>query len=206
MTFKDKRKNYLKLIRQGRVDGMIVLQSKSTADDFKEIVAAGVPTIMLNQPYDCTSLDNSANVISDHGKLVNDMVKVFVKRKRKNILSVNDYNFCVPNFSVYEAFKAKDEVSVFHLLPEENFEEQLCGLFESGRRFDGVYIDGEEMLETYVRTAGNYGMVCGKDYDLQLSSVKPELSPNDFDFPVILYVQQGEEMGIPRLAGNEKNY
>ena len=77
MSFKDKRKNYLKLIQQGRVDGMIVLQSKSTADDFKEIVATGIPTIMLNQPYDCGDLENCANVVSDHGKLVDDIMKAF---------------------------------------------------------------------------------------------------------------------------------
>jgi len=195
MTFKDKRKNYLKLIRQGRVDGMVVLQSKSAVDDFKEIAATGIPTIMLNQPYDCTRLDNCANVVSDHWKLAEDMVKAFVRRNRKNILSINDYNFCVPNLSVFEALKAQDKVSVFHLLPEENFEKQICALFESGQRFDGVYIDGEELLETYVRGAGRYGMECGKDYDLQLSSVTPELSPGDFTFPVTMHVQQGEKMG-----------
>ena len=195
MTFKDKRKNYLKLIRQGRIDGMVVLQSKSAVDDFKEIIATGIPTIMLNQPYDCSQLDNCANVASDHWKLVDDMVKSFVKRKRKNILSVNDYNFCVPNFSVYEALKAKDDVSVYHLLPEENLEEQIYTLFESGKRFDGVYIDGEELLKAYVNVAAAYGMECGKDYDLHVSSVTPELSPGDFDFPVTMHVQQGEKMG-----------
>jgi DNA-binding LacI/PurR family transcriptional regulator len=195
MTFKDRRKNYLKLIRQGRIDGMVVLQSKSTVDDFKEIAATGIPTIMLNQPYDCTQLDNCSNIVSDHWKLVDDMMEAFDKRKRKNILSVNDYNFCVPNLSVFKAFNARDGVNVFHLLPEENFEEQIRGVFESDRRFDGVYIDGEELLESYVCAAGKYGMECGKDYDLHVSSVMPELSPCDFDFPVTMHVQQGEKMG-----------
>ena len=196
MSFKDKRKNYLKLIQQGRVDGMIVLQSKSTADDFKEIVATGIPTIMLNQPYDCADLENCANVVSDHEKLVDDMMKAFNKRKCRNILSINDYDFCIPNLCVFNALSSKSSAAeIFNLAPEENFEKQINSLFESGRRFDGVYIDGEDMLETYVQVAANYGMECGKDYDLHVSSVKPELSPGDFGFPVTMHVQQGEKMG-----------
>ena len=202
MAFKDKRKSYLKLIRQGRIDGMIVLQSKSTAADFKEIVATGIPTIMLNQPYDCIQLKNCANIISDHEKLVNDIMKEFIKRKRKNILSVNDYDFCVPNFYVFDAFRLKakefvrDGVNMVHLLPSEDFEKQISDLFESGRRFDGIYLDGEELLETYVRVADKYGMKCGKDYDLNVSSVNPKISHSDFDFPLAIHLQQGEKMGI----------
>jgi len=202
MAFKDERKNYLKLIRQGRVDGMIVLQSKSTADDLKEIVATGIPTIMLNQPYDCIQLENCANIISDHQKLVNDIMEEFTKRKRKNILSVNDYNFCVPNLCVFDAFQlkskefSKDGVKVVNLLPSaDNFEKQISDLFESGQRFDGVYIDGEEFVEAYVRVADKYGMKCGKDYDLHISSVDPEISRVDFDFPLTMHIQQGEKMG-----------
>ncbi|MCK4982554.1 MAG: LacI family DNA-binding transcriptional regulator [Victivallaceae bacterium] len=202
MAFKDERKNYLKLVRQGRVDGMIVLQSKSTADDLKEIAATGIPTIMLNQPYDCIRLENCANIISDHQKLANDIMEEFIKRKRKNILCANDYNFCVPNLCVFDAFQLKskefikDGVKVVHLLPpEENFEKQISNLFESGQRFDGIYIDGEELVEAYVRIAHKYGMECGKDYDLHISSVKPELSPSVFDFPLTMHIQQGEKMG-----------
>lgn len=202
MAFKDERKSYLKLIRQGRVDGMIVLQSKSTADDFKEIVATGIPTIMLNQPYDCVQLENCANTISNHKELVNDIMKEFIQRKRKNILSINDYNFCVPNFCVFDAFQLKAKefiktgVNMLHLLPSENdFEKQIGNLFESGQRFDGIYIDGEEFVERYVCIAHRYGMECGKDYDLYISSVNPETSPVDFDFPLTIHTQQGEKMG-----------
>lgn len=202
MAFKDKRKNYMKLIRQGRVDGMVVLQSKSTAADFKEIVATGIPTIMLNQPYDCAGLENCANIISDHENLVNYIMEKFISRKRKNILCINDYNFCVPNFCVFDAFQKKnkefikDGVNIVNLLPsEDNFEKQISNLFDSGQRFDGIYIDGEEFIETYVRVAGKYGMECGKDYDLHVSSVKAELSPGDFDLPLTMHIQQGEKMG-----------
>jgi len=203
MAFKDKRKNYMKLIRQGRVDGMIVLQSKSTADDLKEIVSTGIPTIMLNQPYDCAQLENCANIVSDHKNLADNIMEEFLKQKRKNILSINDYNFCIPNFCVFDAFQEKnkelikDDVNMVHLLPsEDNFEKQISDLFEFGQRFDGIYIDGEELVETYVRVAAKYGMKCGKDYDLHISSVKPELSTADFNFPLTLHIQQGEKMGI----------
>jgi DNA-binding LacI/PurR family transcriptional regulator len=198
MAFKDKRKNYLKLIRQGRVDGMIVLQSKSTADDLKEIAATGIPTIMLNQPYDCSKLDRCANVISDHEKLVDDIMGSFAERNRKNILNVNDYNYCIPNSCVFKALheKAEGDFKIVDLLPcMENFRENLCNLFESGQRFDGIYIDGEEFAETYVRIAEKYGMECGKDFDLHISSVDPEVSPDDFEFPLTMHIQQGEKMG-----------
>ena len=202
MAFRDERKNYLKLIRQGRVDGMVVLQSKSTADDLREITGTGIPTIMLNQPYDCGQLENCANIVSDHKKLVDDIMKKLRRRNRKNILSINNYNYCIPNFCVFDAFQeksrefVKDGVSIVHLLPaNEDFEKQLANLFESGQRFDGIYIDGEEYIESYVRVAHKYGMACGKDYDLHISSVNPKLSPADFSWPLALYIQQGEKMG-----------
>lgn len=202
MTFKDERKNYLKIIQQGRVDGVVVLQSKSTADNFKEIVATGIPTIMLNQPYDCGQWENCANIISDHEKLVDDIMESFCRRKRKNILSINDYNFCIPNFRVFDAFQKKaeefikDGVNMVHLLPtKKDFEKQLSNLFESGQRFDAVYMDGEEFIEPYLRLARKYAMECGKDYDLHVSSVDPKISPADIAVPLTLHVQQGEKMG-----------
>lgn len=202
MAFKDESKNYLKLIRQGRVDGMIVLQSKSTADDFKEIAATGTPTIMLNQPYDCSDLSNCANICSNHEKLAADIIKAFRKNKRRHILCVNDYNYCVPNFQVFDAFQlkarklAKDGVSLTNLLPDENsFNSQINNLFDSGQRFDAVYVDGEEFIMPYVETASKYGMECGRDYDLHVSSVNPKISSTSYNFPLTLHIQQGEQMG-----------
>lgn len=211
MAFRDERKNYLKLIRQGRVDGMVVLQSKSTNDDIREITATGVPTIMLNQPYDCEQLENCANIISDHKKLVNDIMEELRGRNRKNILSINDYNYCIPNFCVFDAFQEKSRefvkygVSIVNLLPsKDDFEKQLGNLFESGQRFDGIYIDGEEFIESYVRVAREYGMECGKDYDLHISSVNPKISPAAFAYPLTLHVQQGEKMGAAAWESMKK--
>ena len=202
MSFKDERKNYLKLVRQGRVDGMIVLQSKSTDDDFKEIVATGIPTIMLNQPYDCGQLNNCANVISDHEKLASDIIEACVANGRKKILSINDYNYCIPNFCVFDAFQKKanefiaDGVSLMPLLPDtDNFRQQLYNLFESGQQFDGIYVDGEENIRAIVETAREFDMKCGKDYDLHASTVAGKISPEDYDCPVVLHLQQAEEMG-----------
>ncbi|MFA6715022.1 MAG: LacI family DNA-binding transcriptional regulator [Victivallales bacterium] len=203
MAFKDERRNYLKLVNQGRVDGMVVLQSKAVSDNFREIAATGVPTLILNQPYDCAGLESCANVCSDHEGLVADIMKSFRKRGRKSILSVNDYDFCVPNFCVFDAFRKSaakfsgDGVGLVSLSPlRDDFERQIRNLFDSGQRFDGIYIDGEEFAETYVGVAREYGMECGQDYDLHVSSVVPELSADDFDFPVDVYVQQGEKMGV----------
>jgi DNA-binding LacI/PurR family transcriptional regulator len=217
MAFKDERKSYLKLVQQGRVDGMVVLQSKSSGDGFKEIAATGIPTIMLNQPYDCSGLENCANICSDHEKLVDDIMKAFRRRGRKNILSINDYNFCVPNFCVFDAFQKKtakfikDGVNLFSLLPSgDDWEKQICNLFDSGQRFDGIYIDGEEFIENYVAIAHKYGMECGKDYDLHVSSVVPEASAGDFECPVDIYVQQSDRMGaeawktIKKIINREK--
>lgn len=202
MAFKDECRSYLKLVRQGRVDGMIVLQSKSSGGDFREIAATGIPALMLNQPHDCTGLENCANICSDHEKLVDEIMKALRRRGRKNILSINDYNFCVPNFCVFDAFQKKtaqfirDGVNLFNLLPSrDDFGKQLSNLFASGQRFDGVYLDGEELADSYVAAASQYGMECGKDYDLHISSVVPELAADDFAFPVKIYIQQGGKMG-----------
>ncbi|MDD5597578.1 MAG: hypothetical protein PHV82_06515, partial [Victivallaceae bacterium] len=124
------------------------------------------------------------------------------ERRRKNILSINDHDFCVPNFCVFDAFRkntakfSADGVRFVNLLPQrDQFKRQIRNLFDSGQRFDGIYIDGEEFAETYAGLAREYDMECGKDYDLHISSVVPELSADDFDFPVNVYVQQGEKMG-----------
>jgi DNA-binding LacI/PurR family transcriptional regulator len=217
MAFKDKRKNYLKLIRQGRVDGMIVLQSKSTDDDFKEIASTGIPTVMLNQPYNCEELENCVNICSDHEKLVDDIMGKLIENDRKKILSINDYNYCIPNFRVFDAFQKKandfikDGVNLVNLLPVENdFQTQLKNIFESGQRFDAIYIDGEEYILGLVNMAKQYGMECGKDYDLHVSTVNPRVKPANFTVPLTLHVQQGEKMGtlawesIKKLIGKKK--
>jgi hypothetical protein len=112
---------------------------------------------------------------------------------------------------VFDAFQKKanafieDGVSLTNILPaKDNFAAQLKNIFDSGQRFDAVYIDGEEYITEFVEQAELHGMQCGKDYDLHVSTVNPRIKPADYPFPLTFHVQQGEKMGIIAWEATQK--
>lgn len=203
LVFRDEQKNYLRTISQGRVDGMIVLQSDFGDSHIENVIDTKIPTVVLNRTLELPECEVVGCVASDHALLVEDMFKCFLRRGCRNIAAFNDQRSCDPNFRVFEAFThmsenlIKDGITATTVVPsKERFAAQINNLFESGQRWDGIYIDGVEFLLPLVKSAVKFGLKPGSDFEIILSAVEKGLTPADFDFPVTIYLQQPEVMGI----------
>ena len=203
LVFRDEQKNYLRTISQGRVDGMIVLQSDFGDSHIENVIATKIPTIVLNRTLNLPESDFVGCVASDHALLIEEVFKDFLRKGCKNIAAFNDQRSCDPNFRLFEAFTRmsesliKDGITATTVVPsKERFAVQINNLFESGQRWDGIFIDGEEFLLPLVKSAAKFGLKPGSDFEIILSSVEKGLNPEDFDFPVTIYLQQPEVMGV----------
>ncbi|MHB9137860.1 MAG: LacI family DNA-binding transcriptional regulator [Victivallaceae bacterium] len=201
LVFRDGQANYLRTISQGRVDGMIVLQSDFGDADIKKVIERNIPLVILNRTFNPPYNNLTGCVVSDHALLAEEIFKEFLAKGCKNIVAINDPRSCDPNYRVFEAFTRiseeiiKDGISANTTIPsKENFSIQINNLFKSGQRWDGIYVDGEELMLTLVKSAAQFGLKPGRDFSLILSSVLKHV-PEDFDFPVTVYLQQPEIMG-----------
>ena len=202
LVFRDEQKNYLRTIRQGRVDGMIVLQSDLGDSHIENVIATNIPVVVLNRTLNLPENEFVGCVASDHALLIEEVFKIFRRKGCKNIAAFNDQRSCDPNFQLFEAFThiseslIKNGVTAATVVPsKENFAVQIDNLFGSGQRWDGIYVDGEEFLWPLIRSAMKFDLKPGRDFEIILSSVKKDLKQKDFDFPVTIYLQQPEVMG-----------
>jgi len=202
LVFRDEQKNYLRTISQGRVDGMIVLQSDFGDSHIENVIETDIPTVVLNRTLNLPENPVVGCVASDHALLVEEAFKHFLRKGCKNIAAFNDQRSCDPNFRLFEAFTRmsesliKDGITATTVVPsKERFAAQINNLFESGQRWDGIFVDGEEFLVPLVKSAVKFGLKPGRDFELILSSVEKGLKPADFDCPVTIYLQQPEVMG-----------
>ena len=201
LVFRDGQANYLRTISQGRVDGMIVLQSDFNDVDIKNVIETNIPVVILNRTFNVPHNNLTGCVASDHARLIEDVFKEFLAKGCKNIVAINDPRSCDPNFRLFEAFTRiseriiKDGITANTTIPsKESFDIQISNLFKSGQRWDGIYVDGEELLLTLVKCAAQFGLKPGRDFELILSAVLNEV-PAELDFPVTVYIQQPEVMG-----------
>jgi LacI family transcriptional regulator len=203
LVFRDEQKNYLRTISQGRVDGMIVLQSDFGDSHIENVIETNIPTVVLNRTLSLPESAIVGCVASDHVLLIEEVFKGFLRKGCKNIVAFNDQRNCDPNFRLFEAFTRisesliKDGIIATTVVPsKERFAVQINNLFESGQCWDGIYIDGEELLLPLIKGAMKFGLKPGRNFELILSSVEKGLKPADFDFPVTVYLQQPEVMGV----------
>lgn len=201
LVFRDGQANYLRTISQGRVDGMIVLQSDFGDTDIKKVIEKNIPLVILNRTFNPPYNNLTGCVVSDHALLAEEIFKEFLGKGCKNIVAINDPRSCDPNYRVFETFSRiseeiiKEGVTASTIIPsKESFDIQINNLFKSGQRWDGIYVDGEDFMLTLVKTAAQFGLKPGRDFTLILSSVFKH-APEDFDFPVTVYLQQPEIMG-----------
>lgn len=194
--------NYLKIIQQGRIDGMVILQSDFGDNHIHRILETGLPAVILNRMFDCSAFERSGCVMSDHHGLIKSVFDELIEAGRRNIFGVIDQMYCNPNFLLFQEFSrlaatvAADGVVALPVIPSPvDFATQLGGMFSSRRHWDGIYVDGEEYLSTVLKVAAEFKLAPGRDFSLILSSVSKNLTPDQFDFPLTIYRQQPEKMG-----------
>ena len=212
VTFFGNGEKYFKKIKQGRLDGVIILQSTSNNDDINRTIQTGLPTVVVNIDYDVASFDNVACVRSDHESMVRECFERFIAADCKRILSINNYTACDPNTIIYEEFNRQSAAYSSNGLfastfcPSEHFSSQIRNMFASGQRWDGYFIDGSGVADELLKVASEFDLEMERDFQLFVSST--DTWRMRFDYPCYLHSQR--EMGrtawnlLQRMIAGEK--
>ena len=203
LLFRDPPENCRRTLRQGRVDGMIVLQSDFDCKAIAEVLGSDIPTVVLNTTYDCGTHSQACNVVSDHYDIVNRSVNRLISQGCHNLVCFTDPGDCEPNKQLFDAFNHYTDklvnkgIAATTIVPSpNNFKMQLRNLFRSGLKLDGVYMDGELMLQTLLDEAAAAGMHIGKDFKLCLTDdATEEYARQLLRDGLTVYVQQPEVLG-----------
>lgn len=200
LTFRDNAYSYLRNINQGRVDGIIVLQSDFDDIHINKIIDTDIPTVVVNRTQHFEPGSNGCCVASDHSKVIREIMSGMAKQGCRSIIAINDYDSCDPNrrlgdACVVMADELRDKgVTVERLIPSlASFPTQMLEMFKSKPCPDAIYIDGEIMIEPLAKAARRAGLKPGEDFLLAVTDAYKEKS--SYSAPVTFYEQQPELTG-----------
>jgi DNA-binding LacI/PurR family transcriptional regulator len=203
LLFRDPPENCRRTLRQGRVDGMIILQSDFDSQGITEVLERNIPSVVLNTTFDCNKYKQACNVVSDHYDVVSQVVDKLVNRGCRNLVSFTAPGDCEPNKQLFDAFNYYTDklvnkgIAATSIVPSKsNFQAQLQNLFKSGIKWDGFYLDGERHLTTLLKETANAGMQLGKDFKLCLTDATTANDAVPFQSDgITIYIQQPEILG-----------
>jgi len=171
--FRSADDRYLRVVRQGRVDGMFILQSDRETRCTEKVIATGIPTVVVNKDYPVAADRAVGCVRSDHEGLMEELVEEFVSLSCRTILMVLDHRFIDANALIHDAFviatgrRADRGLVGSTMIPsEENFRLQIRSALASGQRWDGIVTDGVAYAEAILAEAEAAGLRAGRDFQL----------------------------------------
>ena len=176
ILFPSKDHRYMKPIEQGRVDGMMVLDSFFDNSHINRIIESGIPTVVINRDFEPLS-DRIGNVRSDHDKLMHDVVDELVAFGCKQLISFHDYRAREPNHWMFEAFTQATAQYISQgvigtsIIPErDNIEQQMSNILSSMRPPLGIFIDDPYYGELFLQAAARLKLKNRQDFFLITSS------------------------------------
>jgi DNA-binding LacI/PurR family transcriptional regulator len=170
------------VVRDGRVDGLILVQSDGEDRYIREAAALGVPVVVLNRdlPADLPE-KRSACVYADHQHMLADVVDEFKALGCRNILNFSSSAGTFTNRVYFDAFnEAMAAQSASGLIGStiapiwKDFKLQAEGLFATPLRWDGIFVDGAPTADELIRVAAEAGRVPGRDFHLIAADAYPE--------------------------------
>jgi len=201
MLFRKKDFSYMRVIEQGRVDGVVIIQSDLDDSHIDKVAASGIPTVVINKLVDTEKFPNLACVCPDYDKFVHDLVEDFKDTGCKSILAIHDYIRDDANVNMYNAFNdvlkkhVVSGISGATIVPDrDNFKAQCTNIFRPGQRWDGIFIDSSSFANTLIEAASECRIEAGKDFIL----ITTNTSKNQFTCKSLeysFYSQQGQQMG-----------
>jgi DNA-binding LacI/PurR family transcriptional regulator len=191
---------YMKPITQGRVDGMLIIQSFFDDTHINRIIDSGIPTVVVNKDLETVS-DQVGNVHSDHFKLMGNVVDEFVALGCRQIISFHDYLAREPNHWMFKGFIKRSAKYVNRgvigtsIIPDyNNINQQIKNILSSVKPPLGIFVDGVREGETFLKIAKSLNLINGKDFFLISSSCEfGETTPSQGE--VSAYTHQAEKIG-----------
>lgn len=180
ILFRSARERFMKVIDQGRIDGMFVLQSDLATAHLEAIAATGLPMVVVNKEWPVPSGGTAASVFSDHQRMMREAVTEFIAAGCRALLAFHDYRFCDANTRMFEAFDravsraASLGVTGSTLIPDrERLARQLRDLFQPPLAWDGIFVDGADIADSLIEQGRRRGFEPGRDYELILTETRP---------------------------------
>ena len=191
---------YMKPITQGRVDGMLVIQSFFDDTHINRIIDSGIPTVVVNKDIETVS-DQVGNVHSDHFKLMSNVVDEFVALGCRQIISFHDYIAREPNHWMFKGFIKRSAKYVnsgvigTSIIPDyANLNQQIKNILCSVKPPLGIFVDGANEGEKFLQIAKSLNLINGKDFFLISSSCElGETTPSKGE--ISAYTHQAEKVG-----------
>lgn len=178
--------NCFDMLRQGRVDGMFVIDSGHDNKNIEILVSMNIPTVILNRTVPETCRGSAVSVRSGNRQMIRDVMDDFHKSGCKNILAINNYTGAFANYEIFQEFSqclsslASEgiigiTVDPHRILPSEQATVQFNKVLTSGRKWDAVYIDGIDLADCFCSEAEKCGLKAGIDYKLAVSCINENI-------------------------------
>jgi DNA-binding LacI/PurR family transcriptional regulator len=156
--------SYLRAIREQRIDGIFVLQSTPGTHYIGQILQLSFPTVILNKAYALKPSQNAACVRADHERAMRTAMRELVECGCHDILAIHDYQIWDANAQLHKAFNtelrrlAPQGITGTTLIPRypgrhthfpdpSGVRAQLLEILKSGRRLNGVFVNGDTTAE-----------------------------------------------------------
>ncbi|OGV67775.1 MAG: hypothetical protein A3K19_15750 [Lentisphaerae bacterium RIFOXYB12_FULL_65_16] len=173
ILFRSPDQRFMRVVEQGRIDGMLVLQSDLEVGHIDRLVEMGLPTVVVNKGYPVQPDKPVGCVHADHHRMMRDVVAEFAALGCRSLLNIGDPRACDANMQMFEGFVAATATAAGNgitgttLAPDtKDFPAQVRALLRGGSRWDGVFVDGPELATAFLSEAQSSGLAAGRDFHL----------------------------------------
>lgn len=201
LLFRNDSFSYMKVVEQGKIDGMFILQSDREMKHIERIAENGIPSLVVNTRIDEKMLTpNLGCICCDNWKFAKDVLDDFQSQGRTCVLAIHDHSVCDNNIQFFEAFNAElatrslSGETVIPVKGEAALRRQFLDLLRSGKAWDGVFIDDTALAGIFVSAAKECGIDAGNDITLITTATVKTMRLEDHS-EYSFYHQQGSLMG-----------
>lgn len=199
LLFRNEEMRYLNSVREGRVDGVFVLQSDLDDKPIIELAKTGIPLIVVDRMEPIDNQPNVSGVLANHTDMTTNVVSDFVKNGCLNLMIINNHNVD-SNIRMNQSFlKAAEQYTkdgvIASLMERSNpeiFKQQLTNIIKSNRYPDALFINRLYYAQAACEIITNCGLTLDKD--IKVVACEPDtFAPCKYNIEV--YSPNGKQMG-----------
>ncbi len=164
-----------KIVADGRVDGLVMLQSDFDLAAIERLAATGLPAVVANRSVPDGLPPRVGCVYSDHFQMIKSAVDELLALGCRSILNFCDARTTFANADLCAGFDAvlaeyagRNVIGATIAPAREHFKPQARNVFEAGRRWDGIFTAGADVAWALHQEAQAQGLVLvlGRDFEL----------------------------------------
>lgn len=204
LMFRDE--DIAKVINEGRIDGVFVMQSDREEAHIRAMEKASMPAVIINKTYKSITPNNYriCSIHSDYGRYIREALEMLARLGCKSILLIIDPERTEANRYIYDeycklAVKYSSDCiscsSIPNSMDVEKARAQIRNALKRGNRRDGVIANGAWVARLYMEEASKMGCKPGKDFHVIFDDVPDAYNPTGFER--CAFIQQ------PELCGEE---